>query len=47
MKPDVSDAFIPPSRISEGSEIGRGGFGAVVQGVLKVEDGQEKQVGGT
>ena len=41
MRPGASDAFIPPTRISEGSEIGRGGFGAVVQGVLKEEDGQE------
>ena len=47
MRRDESDTFIPPTRISEGSEVGRGGFGAVVQGVLKEEDGQEKQVGGT
>ena len=43
----MSDAYyIPPSHIREGSELGRGAFGVVVQGFLKEEDGQEKQVSG-
>ena len=43
----MSDAhYIPPSRIREGSELGRAAFGVVVQGFLKEEDGQEKQVSG-